>query len=84
MTAKPLEDVSAITFMAERLVAEHPVIATWNAGSPAAVPFESLAKRNGVYQPRRRHEARVVLSDPAGIQRLAPRACGSIIPIRCS
>ena len=48
--ATPLQDVSAITFMAERLVEEHPVIKTWNVGSPAAIDFDGMEKHNGVYR----------------------------------
>ena len=36
--AKPLEDVSAITFLGERLAEERPVVTTWNVGSPMAHP----------------------------------------------
>lgn len=38
--AKPLEDVSAITFLGERLAEEHPVVRNWIVGSPAAIPFD--------------------------------------------
>jgi len=38
--ARPLEDVSAITFLGERLISEHPVLKQWNIGSPAAIPFD--------------------------------------------
>src|SRR5204863_2191193 len=47
--ATPLEDVSAITFLGERLVEEHPVIRTWNVGSPAAIPFDAMPKLTGAY-----------------------------------
>jgi hypothetical protein len=50
LRALPLEDLSPITFMAERLVEEHPVITTWNAGSPSVIPFDSMPKRDGVYR----------------------------------
>jgi hypothetical protein len=50
VTARPIEDINPITFLAERLVAEHPVIETWNVGSPAKIPYESLAKTTGVYR----------------------------------
>jgi hypothetical protein len=46
---KPLEDVSAITFLGERLVDERPVLKTWMLGSPANVPYDTMAKRTGVY-----------------------------------
>ena len=47
--ARPLEDVSAITFLGEQLVEEHPVIKTWSVGSPARIPFDTMAKRTGSY-----------------------------------
>ncbi|HEX6975407.1 MAG TPA: hypothetical protein VF147_13475, partial [Vicinamibacterales bacterium] len=45
--AKPLQDVSAITFFGERLVDAHPVLKSWMVGSPAAVDVASkhLASR---------------------------------------
>jgi hypothetical protein len=48
--AMPLEDVSAITFLGERLAAEHPVIKSWNVGSPAAIPFDTMDQQTGVYR----------------------------------
>jgi hypothetical protein len=47
--ATPLEDVSAITFLGERLAEEQPVVKTWNVGSPLAIPFDSMPKRTSVY-----------------------------------
>lgn len=47
--ARPLEDVSAITFLGERLTATHPVVTTWMAGSPGDVPLETLPQRTGTY-----------------------------------
>ena len=49
LQARPLTDVSAITFLGERLAAEQPVITTWNAGSPLAVPADALPTTEGVY-----------------------------------
>jgi hypothetical protein len=49
LTARPLDDVSAITFMAERVVDEHPVLKEWNVGSPAKVDYDGLDKTTGVY-----------------------------------
>ena len=46
----PLEDVSPITFLGERLVEERPVLKTWMLGSPANVPYETLEKRTGTYR----------------------------------
>jgi hypothetical protein len=49
-----LDDVSAITFMGERLAAEQPVLKTWNVGSPAAIPFDSMPKQTAPYRIARR------------------------------
>ncbi len=46
---KPLEDVSAITFLGERIAEEHPVVKEWMAGSPAAIPLDALTTRSGPY-----------------------------------
>jgi hypothetical protein len=46
----PLEDVSAITFLGERLIEERPVLKTWMLGSPAAVPYDTMEKHTGVYR----------------------------------
>ncbi len=40
LEARPLEDVSAITFLGERLAEEKPVVKQWVVGSPAAIPFD--------------------------------------------
>src|SRR5215218_24040 len=50
ITARPIEDINPITFMAERLVAEHPVIETWNVGSPAKIAYDTMAKTTGTYR----------------------------------
>jgi len=38
--AKPLDDVSAITFLGERLAEERPIVKQWMVGPPSAVPFD--------------------------------------------
>jgi hypothetical protein len=48
--AKPLEDVSAIDFLGEKLVVEQPVLKTWMLGSPADVPFDTTKTQQGVYR----------------------------------
>ena len=50
MTASPLEDVSAITFLGERLAEERPEIKTWNVGSPAAIPLDSMPQETAPYR----------------------------------
>jgi hypothetical protein len=47
---RPLEDVSAITFLGERLAAEHPIVKSWSVGSPADVPFDSMPQQTGKYR----------------------------------
>jgi len=47
--AKPLEDVSAITFLGAQIAEKHPVVRDWSVGSPAAVPLDSLITRQGSY-----------------------------------
>ena len=54
ITAKKLDDVSAITFLGERLAAERPVLTTWNVGSPAKIPYDDLPKRTTPYRLARR------------------------------
>lgn len=48
--ARPIEDVSAITFLGERLAAEHPVVKDWRIGSSAAIPLESMVTYQGDYR----------------------------------
>ena len=47
---RPLEDVSSITFLGERLVEEKPVVKEWMLGSPARVPYDSMEKHTSVYR----------------------------------
>lgn len=51
INATPLEDVSAITFLGERIAEEHPVVKDWVAGSPAAIDIEPLIVRERAYSP---------------------------------
>jgi len=53
IVAKPLGDVSAITFLGERLAAEHPVVKDWMLGSPASIPDGRMPKQTGEYRPVR-------------------------------
>jgi len=47
--ARPVADAGNITFLGERLAAEHPVVMSWNVGSPLVIPYETLDKRQGPY-----------------------------------
>ena len=48
--ATPIADASPITFLGERLAAEHPVVHTWNVGSPMVIPYDTLDKRQTPYR----------------------------------
>jgi DNA-binding beta-propeller fold protein YncE len=50
ITAKPLNDVSAITFLGEQLVEKHPELKTWALGSPMSVPYDTMPKTTGTYR----------------------------------
>jgi hypothetical protein len=47
--AKPIRDVSAITFLGAEMVKKHPVLETWKAPPPSVVDLGSPAVRNGQY-----------------------------------
>jgi hypothetical protein len=50
ITATPVADASPITFLGERLAADHPVVHTWNVGSPLAIAYDSLDKQQHPYR----------------------------------
>lgn len=50
ITGTPIEDAAPITFLGERLAEEKPVVRSWNAGSPADIPWDALPKKEGVYR----------------------------------
>lgn len=50
IAAHPIADASPITFLAERLAADHPVVHSWNVGSPMVIPYETLDKRQRPYR----------------------------------
>ncbi len=52
--ATPLDDVSAIEFLGQQLVEKHPVLKSWNAGSPMSVPIESMLTTPTTYRPLQR------------------------------
>jgi hypothetical protein len=49
---QPLQDVGSIRFLGAEIAQQHPVVTTWGAGSPSAVPFESMITERGRYMPR--------------------------------
>jgi hypothetical protein len=52
--AKPLEDVSPITFLGERLAESHPVVKSWMLGSPSAISLDTLPQKTRPYNLARR------------------------------
>jgi hypothetical protein len=50
ITATPVEDAGTITFLGERLAADHPVLHSWNVGSPLVVPYDTLDKQQRPYK----------------------------------
>jgi hypothetical protein len=50
---QPTEDLSAITFLGERIATGHPVVQGWSAGSPARFEYESDIERQGPYRSAR-------------------------------
>jgi len=49
LVARPLTDMSAVTFLGQLVAEEHPVVQGWNVGSPAQVALDSLVVRRGEY-----------------------------------
>ena len=50
IVARPVADAGNITFLGERLAAEHPVVMSWNVGSPLVIPYDTLDKRQRPYR----------------------------------
>ncbi len=49
ISAKPIEDLGAITFLGTRAVEDHPVLKDWNVATVTPVPYDQLEKRVGNY-----------------------------------
>ena len=47
---EPLEDVSAIKYLGQRVVENYPVVESWNVGSPALINIDSLTTYSGEYR----------------------------------
>jgi hypothetical protein len=54
ISAAPVKDINAITFLGQQLVEKHPVVKQWAAGSPGSVPIESMITRTRRYAPLKR------------------------------
>jgi hypothetical protein len=50
---KPIEDVSAITFLGAEVAAKHPVVKTWQVAPPGEVDFDKAVTGSGTYLPFR-------------------------------
>ena len=50
---KPLEDVSAITFLGAQIASKHPIVREWVVPPPADVDLEPMITRRGKYRPVR-------------------------------
>jgi hypothetical protein len=48
---RPIEDVSAITFLGAEVAARHPVVTTWQVPPPSSVDYEAQVRSTGVYRP---------------------------------
>jgi hypothetical protein len=53
---KPLEDLSAITFLGNEIVLRHPVVKSWAVGAPSKIDYEALPKTESKYRPQRELE----------------------------
>ncbi|MGE5339597.1 MAG: hypothetical protein ACM3PU_17335 [Gemmatimonadota bacterium] len=51
--AKPVRDVSAISFLGAELAAKHPIVTTWQVQPPSAVDPDKLVIDKGPYDPKR-------------------------------
>ena len=48
------EDISAIDYLGQQVVEKHPIVKTWNAGSPARINLDEVTTYTGRYLPMRR------------------------------
>ena len=70
---RPIEDVSAITFLGAEVAAKHPVVTTWQVPPPSTVDDEKLVIGEGAVRPAGEHDARERLPGAAGLQGLRRR-----------
>ncbi len=48
---RPREDISAINYLGQQVVERHPIVKSWNAGSPARVNLDEVTTYAGPYHP---------------------------------
>jgi hypothetical protein len=51
ITIQPREDITAIRYLGQQVVEKHPVVKSWNAGSPARVNLDEVTTYTGPYRP---------------------------------
>jgi len=49
LTARPLDDVSPVTFLGERLIAKHPELKNWQLPSPSTIDWNADNHTTGTY-----------------------------------
>ena len=49
ITARPLADVGAITFLGEQTISRHAVLKQWDVGSPMSIPFDTMEQTTRPY-----------------------------------
>ncbi|MEO7252042.1 MAG: hypothetical protein ABIW30_05470 [Arenimonas sp.] len=47
---QPREDLSAVTFLGAQVAAKHPIVTTWNVGSPGKIDLEKVVRSRGPYR----------------------------------
>jgi hypothetical protein len=48
--ARPTEDLSAVTFLGEKVAEKYPVVQSWVAATPSSIAYQSQVVREGTYQ----------------------------------
>lgn len=50
ITATPLQDANAITFLGRQITRRHPIVTEWGVGSPAQIDLESRIRGRGAFR----------------------------------
>ncbi|HEY8011299.1 MAG TPA: hypothetical protein VIE67_09910 [Rudaea sp.] len=54
--ARPREDLAAITFLGAQIADQHPIVKSWNVGSPSKIDLQKITLSKGDYLPIRQIE----------------------------
>ncbi len=65
---KPIEDVSAITFLGTEVAEKYPIVKTWQVPPPGTVDYDKLVVKQGAYSPLHCDGFRQRIPGAAGIQ----------------